>query len=288
MASPDTSVFYKVKNKADFDRENEEFNLKRQLAQAELIQKQRGGTGGATGELVDRLMRARPDMGFDAALHTVQTGFRQGIQMDASGNIMPTPGYRDAVMGLEAAKKMGATQGEAQATGQKNLPVALDNATNALKYVQELRTHKGLPDVVGLKGYGGLKAYLPFAKEDDYFDGTQAEDFETRRKQLVGGTFLQAYETLKGGGQITEVEGKKAQDAIARMSTSQSEAEFNQALNDYETIIKLGLARAQGMASGAPFQSPLLQPNAMLAPPLAAPQSMPQGGGVIDYTEYFK
>jgi hypothetical protein len=38
--------------------------------------------------------------------------------------------------------------------------------------------------------------------------------------QIGGAAFLTAFETLKGGGQITEVEGEKATNAIARLSTA--------------------------------------------------------------------
>ncbi len=66
--------------------------------------------------------------------------------------------------------------------------------------------------------------------------------------QSKGGAFLEAFKALKGGGQITEIEGKKATDAIARMDRSQSKAEFDKALSDYEGVIKLGVDRANQLA----------------------------------------
>lgn len=57
-------------------------------------------------------------------------------------------------------------------------------------------------------------------------------DFRARAEQLQGQAFLQAYNTLKGGGQITEIEGAKATAAIARLNKAQTPDEFYRALND--------------------------------------------------------
>jgi hypothetical protein len=66
--------------------------------------------------------------------------------------------------------------------------------------------------------------------------GTPTYDFGQRVEQLQGRAFLQAFESLKGGGQITEVEGKKATQAIARLSTAQSEPAFREALTELRDI----------------------------------------------------
>lgn len=84
--------------------------------------------------------------------------------------------------------------------------------------------HPGLPDMVGMPAYGGLTKAIPFVGGP--IPGTDAANFQTRLDQIGGKQFLQAYQTLKGGGQITEVEGKKAEQALARMNTAQSEEEF--------------------------------------------------------------
>ncbi len=41
-------------------------------------------------------------------------------------------------------------------------------------------------------------------------------DFNAMLDQVQGGAFLQAFESLKGGGQITQIEGEKATQAIVR------------------------------------------------------------------------
>jgi hypothetical protein len=83
---------------------------------------------------------------------------------------------------------------------------------------------------------------------------TQAgTDLVTRIEQLQGQAFLQAFESLKGGGAITEREGLAAQNAIARLNRAQSREAFEQALKDLRAIVERGLNRASNaQAPGQP------------------------------------
>ena len=64
--------------------------------------------------------------------------------------------------------------------------------------------------------------------------------------QVRGDVFLSAFATLKGGGQITELEGTKAEQAQARLSTAQSEEDFRAALNELKFYTELGIRRMRG------------------------------------------
>ena len=66
---------------------------------------------------------------------------------------------------------------------------------------------------------------------------------------------LDAYETLKGGGQITEVEGKKATVARNRMDKAQSEDEYKAAAREYQSILKQAVLNARKKASFSGSQS---------------------------------
>ncbi|MDB6179341.1 hypothetical protein PAF17_17785 [Paracoccus sp. Z330] len=57
-------------------------------------------------------------------------------------------------------------------------------------------------------------------------------DLNTRIQQAQGQTFLEAFESLKRGGQITEVEGKKVGVAMARLNRAQATDAYQDALND--------------------------------------------------------
>ncbi len=61
---------------------------------------------------------------------------------------------------------------------------------------------------------------------------------------------MQAFQSLKGGGQITEIEGKKATQAITRMETAQSEAEFMRAAREFQDVIRDGVDKARAQAGG--------------------------------------
>lgn len=81
--------------------------------------------------------------------------------------------------------------------------------------------------------------------------GTPARRFGARANQLKGQAFLQAFNNLRGGGHITEIEGQKATDAIARLDTAQSPNDYRSALQELQGILLLGLQRqSQGQTVG--------------------------------------
>ena len=69
--------------------------------------------------------------------------------------------------------------------------------------------------------------------------------------QVLGGAYLEAFETLKGGGQITVEEGKAATKARTRMSRAQSEKEFIDAAREYQSYIMKGVERAKAKAGAS-------------------------------------
>ena len=88
----------------------------------------------------------------------------------------------------------------------------------------------------GLEAGTGKSSYLPSVREDSIA-------FDALREQIQGKLFLSAYQQLKGGGSITEPEGKKAEAAMSRMKTAQSKADFIEAANEFKAIIKGDLNR---------------------------------------------
>ena len=77
---------------------------------------------------------------------------------------------------------------------------------------------------------------------------------------------MEAYKGLKGGGQITEIEGAKAQQAIARIGRAQSEKEFKIALQELADIITLEMQRrTEDAGFGGPNQ-PTEQSTEQLQP----------------------
>ena len=75
--------------------------------------------------------------------------------------------------------------------------------------------------------------------------------FQPKIDQLKGQTFLDAYERLKGGGVITEIEGEKAESALARLNQAQDPKDFRKALSDVKEVVNIGLSRAKKEAGGS-------------------------------------
>lgn len=78
--------------------------------------------------------------------------------------------------------------------------------------------------------------------------GTPQYRFGTRADQLQGQAFLQAFESLKGGGQITEIEGQQATRAIGRLDTAQSANDYRDALLELRGLLEQAQSRPLGWA----------------------------------------
>ena len=133
------------------------------------------------------------------------------------------------VAGVETAKVLGKAQGDKLA----DLSRVIENAEQSIRVIDETLAHPGLEGSVGLiQGRVG-----------PYSDATAG--FHRYHEQITGKAFLEAYQTLKGGGQITEVEGAKAEAAIARLNRVQSEEEYRKALGDFKDVIRSGVEKAR-------------------------------------------
>jgi hypothetical protein len=145
-----------------------------------------------------------------------------------------------------------------------------DSKTGALLDVETVDPKTGKTVKVKSKPHPGFQGsvgatWLPGWR---FVQGSDEAGFMSRYDQIKDASFLEAFESLKGGGAITEKEGAKATSAINRMSTSTDEKEFIRAAMDLQDVIRTGVKNAQSRASrsggsGAP----------------AAPAS----GGVIDF-----
>lgn len=172
----------------------------------------------------------------------ISTGISRGLkpteQLDYQGQKAATTARESALA-------------EAQAKQQANLPADTANTQYAIELLEALKTHPGRQMATG------ASSMIPT------IPGTAARDFSVRMDQLKGKQFLEAFNSLKGGGTITEVEGRKAEQAIARMDVSQSEEEFMNALQELQGILATGLQRKQqGMTVARPMQSPAMPQGA--------------------------
>jgi hypothetical protein len=114
---------------------------------------------------------------------------------------------------------------------------AIAATANQVAVIDKALNHPGRATATGLSGTLDPRNYIA---------GTDATDFRVVLDQIGGAAFLQAFESLKGGGAITEVEGKRATDAIARLNRAQSDGEFESALNELRSVMTEGYKRLSG------------------------------------------
>lgn len=153
----------------------------------------------------------------------------------AASLVSPTTALSGA-QARAAATAEGTTEGTARGTAVANMPQVQYTAQQALATADQLLTHPGRSTATGVSSRLDPRNYVP---------GTDAYNFNVLLNQAKGQIFLDAYQALKGGGQITEIEGQKAEQAKARMDRAQSDEEFVQALKDYKASIQRGLELAQ-------------------------------------------
>lgn len=195
---------------------------------------------------------------------------------DGNGGTVMMP--EDQAISLTRAGQTGApgsapATGAAAAPGQlgTTLPETVINARSELGKVvnqaeQMISSIDGILNHPGLEGGTGLSSYLPSLSDN-------ARDFDVRAAQLQGQAFLQAFESLKGGGQITEVEGRQATAAIARLEQAQSKEAYVESLKELRGILEKARnrayekARVEMPAGNAPTQgtqAPAMSREALL------------------------
>lgn len=148
-------------------------------------------------------------------------------------------------------QELGKAQGQARAT----LPTDLQTASHTVTEIDSILKHEGLSEITG-----PLDQYRPNWTMSD-----KGRDALARFNQLKGRAFLQAYSTLKGGGQITEIEGLKAENAMARMDRAQGEDDFKAALRDFQDAVRVGVQKLREKAGVAPVPA-MTSPQASPAP----------------------
>lgn len=166
---------------------------------------------------------------------TIDLGTSIGVRDNKTGAIINT--LPKDIAGVETQKVLGKNAADIQAV----LPSARLTARQISEQIASLKADGGLSSAVG-----PMDSRLP-----TIFPSTARA--ESKIEQLRGGAFLQARELLRGGGQITDYEGQKAEAAIARLSTAQSEEDFKAALDDFNSAVQEGLAKLEAVAAGKPI-----------------------------------
>lgn len=158
----------------------------------------------------------------------------------------------DLAIAKDTVSKNETERAKLEREKQESVTRATNEYNRMSGLIEKLKTHPG-------RLYStGTSAMLPAAK------GTDAYDFQVLLEQLRGKQFLAGFQSLKGGGQITEIEGTKASAAVARTDPGQSENGFLSGLDDFKsfltdeynsTMSKYGAAPQTPAAPADPFQA---------------------------------
>lgn len=184
---------------------------------------------------------------------------RGQVVTDGNGNLVivdPVTGRSRPVTGPGGAPVL--------AKGSTSIPDIEAKANNSLSILDQMvgsgnpgspdykPPHPGFGTVVGFAGGPGNL----FGLKKEPISGTDAAGFKALLDQVQGVAFLQAFQDLKGGGAITQIEGEKASNAISRLRSSLSEDEFVRAANELKEIIRAGVQRAKARGGGQPPGAP--------------------------------
>jgi hypothetical protein len=182
---------------------------------------------------------------------------------DGKGGFMPAPGGPAdpaVIEARQAATTRGTKMAETQVKALSSVPQVIDSAKileegisglignttidakGNIKYDKDALPHPGFETAVGTSVSKALPQWaVPY-------EGTDRAGFEKRFDQVKGGAFMDAYNTLRGGGAITEKEGEKGTAALNRMNLATNEKEFIQAANEFRDIVRRGVQRAKEMS----------------------------------------
>jgi hypothetical protein len=166
--------------------------------------------------------------------------------------------------GQGTAPALGTTVSPRVQEARQMLPKIDNQVTTMVNTIDQILNHKGLDYSVGVWGKAPT---IP---------GTPQADVRALQDQIQGQAFLQAFESLKGGGAITEVEGKKAEQAIARLQSTQSATAYRDSLKELRGMLQAAQERAY---KSADMQRPGSSPAGGVATPRSAQemQSLPSG-----------
>lgn len=129
--------------------------------------------------------------------------------------------------------------GKARSEAKAALPAIQSASDQMLATIDSLANDAYLPSMLG-----PINSRTPNLTSD-------AARVQSKMDQINGQTFLQAFNALKGGGAITEIEGQKATEAMARLNTAQSLEDYQAALAELRGVVTRGIANARAKATGS-------------------------------------
>lgn len=175
-------------------------------------------------------------------------------------------GIADILTERDEEKAAAQERGKALGTAQANLPQVVQEATSMIRNIDDVINDPLRSSVTGWQGQEwwrnpqnpnlfGIQSLpvnpLTWLPSSPYRTTTRE-----RIAQLQGQAFLQAYQRLRGAGQISQQEGARAEAAITRLANlGQDDEGYLQALNDarFEVWDLVNLGRRRANLSPVPY-----------------------------------
>lgn len=151
---------------------------------------------------------------------------------------------------IAAQRAQGTQLGKEVGAAQFDLPAARLTMQQSLDAINDIRTEKA-----GMAEQFGKVAGVWPQQMAPVVPGTERAKFQVAVDRGVNRAFLEAREVLRGGGQITDFESRKAESAITNMQSAMErgdQAQFEAALADFEQAVKDGYAKLQSQAGTLP------------------------------------
>lgn len=138
-------------------------------------------------------------------------------------------------------QRLGTEEGKAVGEARGDLPGAMKQAEMTKMKIDNLAADPNLESAMG------WTSYLPDAVVPNGVITVRGKIDE-----LMGGAFLEARQLLKGGGQITDYEGQRAEKAYTRMERairSSNVQDFKDALADFRQAVDDGVSKLRATAN---------------------------------------
>ena len=132
---------------------------------------------------------------------------------------------------LDATAAGASTFSKAEATAANQItwsaPPQIATADRFLGILEQIKKHPGREGATGFSSITNSMAA----------PGSDTRNFLILAEQMKGSAFVEAFQGLKGGGTITEVEGAAATAAQGRLNEAQSDGEYLVAIDEMTTLI---------------------------------------------------
>ena len=179
-------------------------------------------------------LQSTKDIGRGLTVNTYKNGaikyFNNGVEITDPAAIQTAIAAEKAFDNEQAgAKEKARAEGKGEGTQIVDQRAAIQGVSNMFNsskaLIAKLYNHPGMAAATGT--VNGARSLGTFGANN------AAKEFITLHNQLAGKIFLAAFAGLKGGGQITEIEGQKATEALSNLNRQLDPPAYRDALEQY-------------------------------------------------------